>query len=232
MDYQKTYDNLIRTRKERVLKDDVYYENHHIVPRCMRGSDDPDNTVLLTAREHFLAHWLLSEMHPKNMKLKFAFFAMCNWKNNQCQGKERIVSSKIFAIAREAHAKAVSILMTGKEVSVETRKVLSELAIRSWNSRTSQERTEMLRHARSFITSEMRKTSSQKANLSFTRERRSANAKKIQESLTPEQKQSVSEKNSVAKISYWAKMSNEQKSERIKKLNEAKKLRNANKQTD
>ena len=36
-----------------------YYETHHIIPRCKFGSNDEDNLVLLTYREHVLAHMLL-----------------------------------------------------------------------------------------------------------------------------------------------------------------------------
>lgn len=40
-----------------------YGERHHIVPRSEGGTDDPANLVVLTAREHFLAHWLLYRIY-------------------------------------------------------------------------------------------------------------------------------------------------------------------------
>ena len=40
-----------------------YVERHHVLPRCKGGSDAADNLVRLTAREHFLAHWLLYRMY-------------------------------------------------------------------------------------------------------------------------------------------------------------------------
>ena len=39
-----------------------YSEKHHIVPRCIGGSDHKDNLIYLTAREHFVCHWLLVKM--------------------------------------------------------------------------------------------------------------------------------------------------------------------------
>lgn len=45
---------------------------HHIIPRCLAGSDDPANIVLLTPREHRLAHLLLVKIFPKNNSLKGA----------------------------------------------------------------------------------------------------------------------------------------------------------------
>ena len=38
---------------------DGYVEMHHILPRSHGGSDTKSNLVALTAREHYLAHWLL-----------------------------------------------------------------------------------------------------------------------------------------------------------------------------
>lgn len=61
MNWQKIYDNLIsRAKKElRTKNNEVYYENHHIVPRHMGGDDSEENLVLLTFREHVLSHYIL-----------------------------------------------------------------------------------------------------------------------------------------------------------------------------
>ena len=40
----------------------IYYEQHHIIPKCFNGPDIAGNLVLLTAREHFVIHWLLTKM--------------------------------------------------------------------------------------------------------------------------------------------------------------------------
>ena len=36
-----------------------YYEKHHIIPKCIGGSDLPSNIVCLTMKQHRLAHILL-----------------------------------------------------------------------------------------------------------------------------------------------------------------------------
>lgn len=76
MNYQRIYENLISTRKNRVSEDAIYYERHHIIMRSMGGSNDPENIVKLTAREHFLAHWLLWRIH-RNREAAYAFKLMC-----------------------------------------------------------------------------------------------------------------------------------------------------------
>lgn len=40
----------------------TYYEKHHILPKSLGGTNRKSNLVLLTAQEHFRAHFLLPEM--------------------------------------------------------------------------------------------------------------------------------------------------------------------------
>ena len=76
MNYQQHYDRLIERARNRTL--DGYKESHHITPRCMHGSDDKDNLVNLTAREHFIAHLLLMKIYPKSYGLIRAVNMMCS----------------------------------------------------------------------------------------------------------------------------------------------------------
>lgn len=74
MDYQKHYDRLIERATVRKL--DCYTERHHVVPRCLGGSDESENLVDLTPEEHYVAHQLLVKIHPKNGKLIHAAVMM------------------------------------------------------------------------------------------------------------------------------------------------------------
>lgn len=99
MHYKKRYDKfieLIKFKQNRVL--DCYTERHHIIPRCIGGSDEPDNLVRLTLREHFLAHWLLWKAYPNSWKLASAFLQMNN-KNPQLEhikGKQGRITSRVY----------------------------------------------------------------------------------------------------------------------------------------
>lgn len=96
MNYEKIYHNIISAAKDRTLIE--YKEKHHIVPRCLNGSNKSDNLVSLTYREHFLCHWLLCKIYPSNHKLKAAFAKMLEITST----KKRIVSSKHFdAVKRQ-----------------------------------------------------------------------------------------------------------------------------------
>jgi hypothetical protein len=76
MNYEKAYYALIGNAKQRILEKNIYTEIHHIIPRCMGGSDENDNLVILTLREHFMAHLLLCKIYPKVKGLYLAVFLM------------------------------------------------------------------------------------------------------------------------------------------------------------
>jgi hypothetical protein len=61
--YKRWYDQLM-------LKSNTFGDQHHILPRCLGGSDDPQNLVRLTYRQHFLAHWLLTKFTKGKAKMK------------------------------------------------------------------------------------------------------------------------------------------------------------------
>lgn len=74
MNYRRIYDALIERSHHRVL--DGYYEKHHVIPRCLGGTDDPSNLVHLTAEEHYLCHQLLTKMYPNHRGLLAAAMFM------------------------------------------------------------------------------------------------------------------------------------------------------------
>jgi hypothetical protein len=80
MDYQKIYDNIVRRGQNRILEG--YKEKHHIVPRCLGGTDDADNLVSLTPEEHYLCHLLLVKIYPKNIRLVRAAMFMISSNSN------------------------------------------------------------------------------------------------------------------------------------------------------
>ena len=53
-----------------------YSEKHHIIPKCEGGSNKRDNLVLLTYREHIIAHRLLIRIYPDSKGLKYALYKL------------------------------------------------------------------------------------------------------------------------------------------------------------
>lgn len=74
MNYQRIYETLCKRGQVRTVLE--YTEKHHIVPRCLGGGDSKSNLTNLTAKEHYLAHYLLTKIHPTNYKLFHAFSSM------------------------------------------------------------------------------------------------------------------------------------------------------------
>lgn len=58
--YHRWYYNIINHRLN--IPATGYIEKHHILPKCLGGSNAQNNLVLLTAREHFICHLLLVRM--------------------------------------------------------------------------------------------------------------------------------------------------------------------------
>ena len=85
MNYKKIYDNLVLRGKNRIL--DSYTETHHIIPRCVGGSNDVENLVKLTPEEHYLAHQLLIKIYNGNHSLiRAAMMMRCNRPTNKLYG--------------------------------------------------------------------------------------------------------------------------------------------------
>jgi hypothetical protein len=85
MNYNKIYQDLIN--RARTRSDPQLFERHHIVPRCMDGTDQEENLVKLTPEEHYVAHQLLVKMYPEKASLARAVQMMIpNRPNNKMYG--------------------------------------------------------------------------------------------------------------------------------------------------
>lgn len=75
MNYKLIHDSIIaRGKTLGKYLDDM--ERHHIIPRCMGGTDHDDNLVYLTPREHFIIHQLLVKINSGHVGLAKAAIIM------------------------------------------------------------------------------------------------------------------------------------------------------------
>lgn len=118
MDYKKIHDEIIANAIARDFVDG-YFERHHVIPKSMGGTDNKSNIVNLTAREHYLIHWLLFKIH-RNKETCFAWYRMTH-----CRGGLRRYTSKTFEYAKKHRARQVSELFSGRELTEEHIKKLS-----------------------------------------------------------------------------------------------------------
>lgn len=122
--YTKWYYSIIeKASSQGRTKQDSYFEAHHIIPKSIIEND---GTVLLTAREHFICHLLLTKMviPEYKSKMSYALWMLCNAQT--ADQKRSIVSSHTYAYAKKEIAVATSIHHTGKIISPETRRRISK----------------------------------------------------------------------------------------------------------
>lgn len=93
--YTKWYNRIIESAKSRALPQEIYTENHHIIPKSLGGSDQ-NNLVKLTAREHYICHRLLIKMTiGDNKKRMYHAFSMM-LANNPNQQRDYKVTSRVY----------------------------------------------------------------------------------------------------------------------------------------
>jgi len=131
MNYQKVYDDLIAKCQSRQLIDG-YKERHHITPKSMGGSNDQSNLVNLTAREHFIAHFLLAKIYGgtqwhaiKRMRGNDGFY----------------INSRLYEVARTEIAKEVKKRMAGIPKTDEQKAKMSAAAMGKKKSSEAVEKT-------------------------------------------------------------------------------------------
>jgi hypothetical protein len=112
----KAYENLMNSRDH--LEREGYHEAHHPVPYSLWRVKENSSKVLLTPREHFIAHRLLAKMFTGKTKTRmtWALHRMATGHN-----KERL-NSRQYDIARKALSKE----LRGKPKSAEHRRKISE----------------------------------------------------------------------------------------------------------
>jgi hypothetical protein len=119
-----------------------YYEKHHIIPKSMGGSNYITNIAKLSARQHYICHWLLTKCVKKQHKFKMiAAFHRMNNKRSKCRinSKAYEVNKKNFSIAMSEfqknyiktpeHLEKIASKKRGKPLSDNLRKNLSIIKI-------------------------------------------------------------------------------------------------------
>ena len=109
MNCRNIYNNLIAKAQHRNFVEG-YFECHHIIPKSLGGSNDQSNLVNLTAREHFIAHFLLAKIHGGNQWTAIKRFR---------HGKRSYCNSRLYEVARKNHAIQASKLFKGVSKSLE-----------------------------------------------------------------------------------------------------------------
>lgn len=108
MNYEKIYNKLILTAKNRINSSSMYLEEHHIIPKSLGGQDNRNNLVSLTAREHYIAHMLLlkvAEQHNDIQEYKKMLYAFNCMKWGRVNGKRSFkFNSRLYQQLKEKYS--------------------------------------------------------------------------------------------------------------------------------
>jgi len=153
---------------------DGYSEKHHIMPRSMGGGDEPSNIIVLTLRQHYIAHWMLWKTYGGKMAVAFDYMNGIKKYGYRLTGRtikllsedvskrrsERPVSDATKEKQRQAklgrklspeHIEKVRLASTGRFVSEETKRKVSEgkkgISTRGTGWQQSQETRNKIRQA-------------------------------------------------------------------------------------
>lgn len=116
-------------RENRTKKGEIYYESHHIIPKSLGGSNLASNKVLLTFKEHYVCHRLLTKMvtDPKHRnKMMYALFVLSRTSDGQMRELTHHQRMKCLSSNREASRNRNHKPNLGNKHSEETKRLLRE----------------------------------------------------------------------------------------------------------
>lgn len=97
--YKKWYFSIInRSREDHRTRGKIYLENHHIIPKCLKGKNTKSNLVLLTAKEHYICHCCLVKAVIDEYKNKMIWALAAMKRSNKNQ---KVRSALTYAMSRK-----------------------------------------------------------------------------------------------------------------------------------
>ena len=102
---------------KRAIKDkDARGEVHHIIPRSLGGSDEPQNLVKLSGHDHAWCHWLLTKMTTGHHRALMIYaFNMMGVYGDHMERKKSYAIVRAYERNREEWSRVHSENMTGRE---------------------------------------------------------------------------------------------------------------------
>lgn len=208
----KRYLKFIQSRTKKTVG-----EKHHILPKAKdmfpefkNLNDNPWNEIILSDREHFIAHYMLAKAFPNSSSQSFACWKFFQNKNSK--------TSRQYQVINELKKNTHSLRMMGennpffgKHHSVETKKKCGIAALSADRKKeVTNKRRETLANLPNDV-KEARKKKASEANKKFNREnpqvkiQQGLRHKEWYASLTEEERNARREKNKREKAEAWAK---------------------------
>lgn len=147
--YYNAYKQLILDKNENYkdIKAETSFEVHHIIPRCFGGTNDENNLIKLTTKEHILAHYYLALM-TEHVYMFQAFNCMLGSQFKKISDIEKI---ELEEIDRWAEIRDIS---RHREFSYKARKTISTKAKERWEKFNRSGRIDEIKENISYRTKE------------------------------------------------------------------------------
>lgn len=114
MNYQRIHDEIVEAARKRGWTKKTapdYVEKHHIILKSLGGSDDADNLIYVTAREHFILHKLLYLINPC-VEHAYSYVSFARMRSPHHTARACLhISSREIETARKISAELSSIRM-------------------------------------------------------------------------------------------------------------------------
>lgn len=114
--YTNTYNKIIFNAQQRINVG--YTENHHIIPKCMGGTNHKSNMIRLTSREHYICHALLVRM-VENKQHTYKMMSAFNMMHVDAHGNR--YTSKLYEYNKHQYYKLKSEMQMGIPRTMEAR---------------------------------------------------------------------------------------------------------------
>lgn len=143
--YLKWYRNIILNRLTNPVETSVYSEKHHILPKSLGGTNNIDNIIILTAKEHYITHLLLIKFVTGNSYYKM----LCAFNSMNMKSKytiDRYQNSKLYKQLKEEYATEVSNHQLKVWSDPEYKELMKQKAKISWLNGSRDKQLEYMRN--------------------------------------------------------------------------------------
>lgn len=135
MNYQKLHDSIINHARQNPPQGT--HEVHHIVPRCMGGTDEESNLIPISYRQHFILHWLWTKILPDHNGLNNAFHLMFFQNSSLSRPEGELVrrnQSRVYARNKAIMAQMTSARFKDVPKTEEQKNKMREAANKRWSN--------------------------------------------------------------------------------------------------
>lgn len=100
--YTRWYYQIINRAQARQISSNCYSEIHHITPKSLGGTNDSNNLVTLSGREHFIAHWLLTKMVSGDDQKKMAYACKRMMHSSNTRQQRYKITSRKYELLKQS----------------------------------------------------------------------------------------------------------------------------------